>query len=141
MFDGLKVVLVVDDAFDYANRIAEEMQKKAHVAFVAYDLCDVWQTISNIPGGLESLDLIIQDGSVSYGYTRRDGSEFRSPDGKLVHTLEFIRDLRASGYTGPIMANSASDHNNDQMIEAGATHHGDTLRPWGRAQKILSGEA
>ena len=144
MFDGLKVVLVVDDAFDYANRIAEEMRKKAHVVFVAYDLGDVWKTIGNIPGGIGSLDLVIQDGSVSYGYTKPDGSEFHSIDGKLAHTLEFIRDLRSAGYKGHIMANSASDDNNDRMVKAGASHDVDLVGgcgyPWEAGDKILRGE-
>jgi CheY-like chemotaxis protein len=141
MRNGAKVVLVVDDEPFINERICENLSRMGYVTIACRSLREAWDLIWSAVGKASAIDLVIQDGSVSSGYTLRDGTKFSSDGEKLPCTLKFICELKESGYTGPILANSSSPDYNREMMKAGATHSMDLMsdraRPWNAAQKIL----
>lgn len=141
MLNGKKVVLVVDDDLSYCDGVWERLTRNGNVVITSLDLQQVWDKVWAAVGKATAIDLVILDGEVSSLYYREGGARFSANGEKLPCTLEFIRDLRREGYTGPILANSGSIPHNEAMRAAGASHTMPQDRgPTSFAEQVLAGE-
>ncbi len=118
-----KILMVEDDlsiARSFARNCEAEFGNKVELLHVSKlrDAEDVFRKRK------DELAAILMDGCVE---TRGDHAD----------TLPLLREIKASGFAGPVIANSLAESNRRLMLEAGATHWSDKTELFETMARLL----
>lgn len=106
----MKTVLLIEDAPFWQEDLRSQLGHQGFIVLVAGSLTKAWRLFQEAD---PKPDAIICDGFVPLG----PSNEFTKAD-----TIELIRRIRATSYTGPMFATSDYEDFRRQQIEAGCNH-------------------